>query len=74
MYPPVAEQQGLAQATAAQKIAKGAKMVGYLGKTHEKVDALIQTARVEGLDASRVEIVMSFYLLCGCELNSCPRP
>jgi hypothetical protein len=63
MYPPVAEQPVLAQATPAQKVAKAAKMVGYLGKTPEKVNALVQTAQVEGIDASRVEIVRAIPLL-----------
>jgi transcription initiation factor TFIIH subunit 1 len=62
MYPPVTEQQALAPATPAQKAAKAAKMIGYLGKTHEKVDALIRTAQVEGIDAARVKIVCALYL------------
>lgn len=60
MYPPVAEQQALAPATPAQKAAKAAKMIGYLGKTHDKVDALIRTAQAEGVDAVRIEIVRIF--------------
>lgn len=57
MYPPVAEQQILAPLTPAQKAAKAAKMIGYLVKTHEKVDALVRSAQLEGFDATRVEIV-----------------
>lgn len=57
MYPSVTEQQVLAPATPAQKAAKAAKMIGYIGKTHEKTDALIRAAQVEGIDATRVEIV-----------------
>ncbi|KIM91917.1 hypothetical protein PILCRDRAFT_57232 [Piloderma croceum F 1598] len=57
MYPPAADHQVLAPATPAQKAAKAAKMIGYLGKTHEKVDALIRTAQVEAVDAAKVEIV-----------------
>jgi transcription initiation factor TFIIH subunit 1 len=62
MYPPAAEQQALAPATPSQKAAKAAKMIGYLGKTPEKVDALIRTAQVEGIDATKVEIVRAFAL------------
>jgi len=58
MYPPAAEQQILSQATPTQKAAKAAKMAGYLGKTHEKVNALVLQAQVEGFDASRVQIAM----------------
>lgn len=57
MYPPAADHQVLAPATPAQKAAKAAKMIGYLGKTHEKVDALIRAAQVEAVDAAKVEIV-----------------
>ena len=55
--PPPAEPQTLAVATPAQKATKAAKMIGYLAKTHEKVDALIRAAHVEGVDPKRVEIV-----------------
>lgn len=61
MYPPAAEV--LAPATPAQKAAKAAKMVGYLGKTPEKVNALVKAAQAEGIDAARVEIVS--YLFAG---------
>jgi len=60
MYPPVAEQV-LASATPAQKAAKAAKMIGYLSKTHEKVDALVRTAHVEGVETARVETVRALY-------------
>ncbi|KAF9222739.1 hypothetical protein BS17DRAFT_783312 [Gyrodon lividus] len=44
--------------TAAQRSAKAAKMTGYLGKTHEKVDALVRAAGVEGVDGGKVVIAM----------------
>jgi transcription initiation factor TFIIH subunit 1 len=63
IYPPPVEVQTLAVFTAAQRTAKAARMIGYISKTHEKVDALIRTAQQHGLDASRVEIV-SLSILC----------
>jgi transcription initiation factor TFIIH subunit 1 len=75
MYPPATEQPFLAQATPAQKVAKAAKMVGYLGKTPEKVNALIQAAQAEGVDGSRVEIVrILLSLLCNFMIASHLRP
>ncbi|OJT15757.1 RNA polymerase II transcription factor B subunit 1 [Trametes pubescens] len=58
IYPPPSESQTLAPATPAQKAAKAAKMVGYLGKTHEKVEALVRAAHQEGVDPARVKIAM----------------
>jgi len=57
MYPPPTELQTLAVSTAAQRTAKAAKMIGYISKTHEKVEALIRTAQQHGIDAIRVETV-----------------
>ena len=57
MYPPPAELQTLSVATPAQKASKAAKMISYLSKTHEKVDALVRAAQLEGVDPKRVEIV-----------------
>lgn len=62
--PPPAEPQSLAVATPAQKATKAAKMIGYLTKTHEKVDALIRAAHVEGVDPKRVEIVRASMAEC----------
>ena len=59
IYPPVTEGQILSTASPAQKAAKAAKMIGYLGKTHEKVDALIVAARREGVDPGRIQVVRS---------------
>ncbi|KII92831.1 hypothetical protein PLICRDRAFT_89359 [Plicaturopsis crispa FD-325 SS-3] len=58
IYPPPTELQTLAVATPAQKAAKAARMIGYLSKTHEKVDALIRAAQSEGVDPARVEVAM----------------
>ncbi|KAF9233320.1 hypothetical protein BU15DRAFT_54043 [Melanogaster broomeanus] len=44
--------------TPAQRLAKAGKMAGYLGKTHEKVDALVRAAGVEGVDGTRVAVAM----------------
>lgn len=53
------ELQSLATATAVQRTAKAAKMIGYISKIHEKVEALIRTAHQHGIDATRVETVSS---------------
>ncbi|KAH8119094.1 hypothetical protein DFH11DRAFT_1501151 [Phellopilus nigrolimitatus] len=58
IYPSTAEGQVLAPATPAQKAAKVAKMAGYLAKTPEKVDAIVQVARAEGVDPTKVEVAM----------------
>ncbi|KAI0630295.1 hypothetical protein C8Q77DRAFT_1160645 [Trametes polyzona] len=58
IYPPPTESQTLSVATPAQKAAKAAKMIGYLGKTHEKVEALVRVAHAEGVDPARVKIAM----------------
>lgn len=51
------ELQTVVIATPAQRTAKAAKMIGYISKTHEKVNALIQTAQQHGVDPNRVETV-----------------
>ncbi|CCM01145.1 uncharacterized protein FIBRA_03193 [Fibroporia radiculosa] len=58
VYPPATEGQTLAMPTPAQRTAKATKMAGYLSKTPSKVTALIETARREGVDPSRVEVAM----------------
>ncbi|PCH43612.1 hypothetical protein WOLCODRAFT_122269 [Wolfiporia cocos MD-104 SS10] len=58
IYPPILEGQTASTATPAQKAAKAAKMIGYLSNTHEKVDALLHTARAEGVDFARVQVAM----------------
>lgn len=57
IYPPPSELQTASNVSAAQKSAKAAKMIGYLGRTHEKVEALVVTAKKEGVDANRVQVV-----------------
>jgi len=58
IYPPPAELQTVAVATPAQKATKAAKMIGYISKTHEKVDALVRAAQRESIDPVRIEIAM----------------
>ncbi len=52
-YPPYVE----AHATPAQRAAKVAKMIGYISKTEEKVQALVEIARQHGIDPLRVHNV-----------------
>lgn len=52
------ELQTAATATPAQRAAKAVKMIGYLSKTPEKVQALVETAKASGLDGARVEVAM----------------
>jgi transcription initiation factor TFIIH subunit 1 len=61
VYPPLAELQTVGVATPAQRASKAAKMINYLSKTHEKVDALVQAARNEGINSTPVEIVRFFF-------------
>ena len=56
-YPPPAEFQTVAVTTPAQRAAKAAKMIGYISKMHEKVQAIVQIAQQHGIDPSRVETV-----------------
>ncbi|KAJ7045772.1 hypothetical protein C8F04DRAFT_1025768 [Mycena alexandri] len=58
MYPPAAEVQVVAVATPAQRAAKAAKMLGYLTKTQEKVDALVYAGPQHGVEPTRIEIAM----------------
>ncbi|KAG6882210.1 hypothetical protein C0992_012469, partial [Termitomyces sp. T32_za158] len=57
MYPPPmdAQAQAVNAATPAQRAAKAAKMIGYVVKTREKVAALVNVARMHGVDPGRVE-------------------
>ncbi|KAF8160791.1 hypothetical protein B0H34DRAFT_698077 [Crassisporium funariophilum] len=57
-YPPAGELQIAGPATLAQRAAKATKMIGYISKTHEKVQALVQVAQQHGIDPSRVESAM----------------
>ncbi|CDO75354.1 hypothetical protein BN946_scf184966.g22 [Trametes cinnabarina] len=62
IYPPPSETQTISVATPAQKAAKAAKMIAYLGKTHEKVEAIVLTAQQEGVDPSRVKVVSTIFI------------
>lgn len=59
-YPPM---DGGVPMTPAQKSAKISKMTSYLAKTPDKVNAIIETAGQEGLDAAKIEVVNTFVLL-----------
>lgn len=54
IYPPPGDFE---TATPAQRAVKAAKMIGYISKTEEKVNALVQTAAQHGIDPIRVETV-----------------
>ncbi|KAF7361667.1 hypothetical protein MVEN_00510100 [Mycena venus] len=56
MYPPAAEVQVVAVATPQQRAAKAAKMIGYLSKTQEKIDALVYMGPQNNVDPTRIEI------------------
>ncbi|KIJ68000.1 hypothetical protein HYDPIDRAFT_107564 [Hydnomerulius pinastri MD-312] len=60
IYPPLSDTtaSSASASTPAQRNAKAAKMAGYLGKTHEKVHALVRAAGVEGVEGRRVEVAM----------------
>ncbi|KAJ7091198.1 hypothetical protein C8R44DRAFT_844319 [Mycena epipterygia] len=58
MYPPAPELQVAAVATPAQRATKAAKMIGYLAKTQEKVDALVYMGPQHNVDPARIEIAM----------------
>ncbi|KAJ3508383.1 hypothetical protein NLJ89_g5788 [Agrocybe chaxingu] len=55
-YPPPGEPPAVA--TPAQRAAKAAKMIGFISKTHEKVQALVQTAQQHGIDPNRVQTAL----------------
>jgi transcription initiation factor TFIIH subunit 1 len=57
IYPPASELQTLAAASPAHKAAKADRMADYLLRTPAKVDALVQMARQEGVDAVKVQVV-----------------
>jgi len=50
IYPPINEAPAITNSTPAQKSARMTKMVTYLTRTHEKVDAIIDAAQEEGVD------------------------
>ena len=57
VYPPTTDLSTLAAASPAQRANKAAKMIGYLSKTREKVDSIVRTAQIEGVDPTRIEVV-----------------
>ncbi|ETW80595.1 hypothetical protein HETIRDRAFT_61689 [Heterobasidion irregulare TC 32-1] len=57
IYPSANEHQ-LAPATPAQKNAKATRMVGYLVKTPQKVDAIVTAAHRAGVDRSKITVAM----------------
>ncbi|KAJ8522454.1 hypothetical protein ONZ45_g965 [Pleurotus djamor] len=57
-YPPPTDVQPVAVITPLQRAAKAAKMIGYLSKTREKVQAIINAAQAEGIDPNRVDVAM----------------
>ncbi|KAI0768370.1 hypothetical protein BC629DRAFT_1535963 [Irpex lacteus] len=58
IYPPPADTQILSASTPAQKAQKATKMIGYLERTPEKVEAIVIAARKEGFDPVRVQTAM----------------
>lgn len=59
MYPMSQDLQTVAVATLAQRMTKAAKMVAYISKTPEKINALVRTAKASGIDATRVETALT---------------
>ncbi|KAG0701322.1 hypothetical protein DFH29DRAFT_927275 [Suillus ampliporus] len=55
LYPPPATTSSTT--TPAQNAAKASKMAAYLGKTHEKVEALVRAGQMEGVEPERVQVV-----------------
>jgi len=55
-YPLAVETHSLV-ATPAQRAAKAAKMIGYISKTAEKVQALVHVAQYSGIDPTHVKNV-----------------
>ncbi|TCD69832.1 RNA polymerase II transcription factor B subunit 1 [Steccherinum ochraceum] len=58
IYPPPTEVVTASAANSAQKAAKAAKMIGYLEKTGEKVDAIVRSAQADGVNATKVQVGM----------------
>lgn len=79
IYPPPTDLPTASALNPAQKAAKAVKMIGYLERTQEKVDALVQGAHSLGVDPDKIRIVSSVAFYSGCTLNvhsgyeACPR-
>ncbi|KAI0342162.1 hypothetical protein BDW22DRAFT_1331177 [Trametopsis cervina] len=58
IYPPPSDLQTASASTAAQKQDKAAKMIMYLERTPEKVDAIVISARKEGVEPARIQTAM----------------
>ena len=72
IYPsPVDSQSILSIATPAQRAAKATKMIGYLSKTPEKVEALVRVAQQHGVSGSKVETVKKFFYFYLCIFVFC---
>ncbi|KAK7053447.1 RNA polymerase II transcription factor B subunit 1 [Paramarasmius palmivorus] len=57
-YPPMNDAQTLSLATPAQRATKAAKMIGYLSKTREKVEAIVKAAQQQDIDPRRIQLAM----------------
>ncbi|KAL0579168.1 RNA polymerase II transcription factor B subunit 1 [Marasmius crinis-equi] len=57
-YPSLNDSQSLSLATPAQRATKAAKMIGYLSKTREKVDAIVRAAQQQDIHPQRVQVAM----------------
>lgn len=60
IYPPPTELPTASASASVQKAAKAAKMIGYLEKTGEKVDAIVRAAQGEKADPAKVQVVSVF--------------
>lgn len=57
-FPPPSDGNILTALSAAQRATKAAKMAGYLVKSPEKIEAIIESAKQEGVDAAKIETAM----------------
>ena len=57
VYPPASDAQNPVSSTPTQKIAKAAKMAGYLANTPEKVEAIVRAAVSLDCDPHKIEVV-----------------
>lgn len=64
--PPPPEQGILSASSPEQRQARAEKMVGYLGKTQEKVNVIVQKARSAGVDGNKVIQVRATSLALKC--------
>ncbi|KAL5507412.1 TFB1 [Sanghuangporus vaninii] len=55
---PASGEGPMSSASPARKAAKAARMAGYLVKTPEKIQAIIEMARSSGVDAGKIEMAM----------------